>query len=59
MTPAPREQARNAVQVITANGHQLSAGRAMIFVLEGIGWHPRAVRLAARRPFIWAVDLGC
>jgi hypothetical protein len=21
-------------------------------------WHPRAVRLAARRPFIWLVELG-
>jgi hypothetical protein len=58
MTPALREQARKAVQVITVDGRQLSAGRAMLFVLEEIDWHPRAVRLAERRPFVWAVELG-
>ena len=58
MTPALREQARNAVQVMTADGRQLSAGRAVLFVLEEIGWHPTIVRLAGRRPFIWAVELG-
>ena len=58
MTPALREQARKAVQVMTADGRQLSAGRAMLFVLEEIDWHPGTVRLAARRPFIWAVELG-
>jgi predicted DCC family thiol-disulfide oxidoreductase YuxK len=58
MTPALREQARKAVQVIAAEGRQLSAGRAILFVLEEIGWHPRAVRLAGRRPFVWAVELG-
>ncbi len=58
MTPALRAQARNAVQVMTAGGHQLSAGRAMLFVLEEIDWHPLAVRLAGRRPFVWAIELG-
>ena len=58
MTPALREQARKAVQVITADGHHLSAGRAILFALAEIGWHPHIVRLAGRRPFIWAVELG-
>ena len=58
MTPALREQARKAVQVMTTDGRQLSAGRAILFVLEEIDWHPRMVRLSARRPFIWAVELG-
>jgi len=58
MTPALREQARKAVQVMTADGRQLAAGRAMLFVLEEIDWHPRIVRLAGRRPFIWVVELG-
>ena len=58
MTPALREQARKAVQVMTADGRQLSAGRAILFVLEEIDWHPSVVRLAGRRPFIWAVELG-
>jgi hypothetical protein len=58
MTSALREQARKAVQVITADGHQLSAGRAILFALEETHWHPSAVRLAARRPLIWLVELG-
>jgi hypothetical protein len=58
MTPALREQARKAVQVITVDGHQLSAGRAILFALEETGWHPGAARLAARRPFIWLVEIG-
>ena len=58
MTPALREQARSAVQVMTTDGRQLSAGRAILFVLEEIAWHPWAARLAGRRPFIWAVELG-
>ena len=58
MTPALREQARKAVQVMTADGRQLSAGRAVLFVLEEIDWHPSVIRLARRPPFVWAVDLG-
>ena len=58
MTPALREQARKAVQVISADGRQLSAGRAILYALEEIDWHPRLVRLAARRPFLWAIELG-
>jgi hypothetical protein len=58
MNPALREQARQAVQVITADGGHLSAGRAVLFVLEEIDWHSRQVRLAGRRPFIWAIELG-
>ena len=58
MTPALHEQARKAVQVITTDGRQLSAGRAILLALAEIGWHPRMVRLAGRRPFIWLVELG-
>ena len=58
MTPALREQAREAAQVITADGYHLSAGRAILFALEETHWHPNAVRLAARRPFIWLVEFG-
>ena len=58
MTPSLRAQARKAVQVITTDGHQLSAGRAILFALEEIEWHPSVVRLAGRRPFIWVVEFG-
>ena len=58
MTPELREHARQAVQVITIDGTQLSAGRAVLFVLEQIGWHPALARLGQRRPFVWLVELG-
>jgi hypothetical protein len=58
MTPQLREQARRAIQVVTIDGHRLSAGRAILFVLEEIGWHPRLARLGRRRPFIWLIELG-
>ena len=58
MTPVLREQARKAVQVITSDGRHLSAGQAILFALDETGWHPSAARLAARRPFIWLVELG-
>lgn len=58
MSPQLREQARRAVQVITTGGQHLSAGRACLFVLEEIGWHPRLARLGQRRPFIWPIELG-
>jgi hypothetical protein len=44
--------------VITAGGRVLAAGRAVLFMLEEIGWHPRLARLAQRRPFVWLVEIG-
>lgn len=58
MTPALRAEARRAVQVVTRDGQRLAAGRASLFVLAEIGWHPRLVRLGGRRPFVWLVELG-
>ena len=58
MTPALREQARRAIQVVTSDGRRLSAGRAVLFVCEEIGWHPTLARLGRRRPFVWAIELG-
>lgn len=58
MTPRQIEQARRAIQVITADGRQLSAGRAVLFALEAIGWHPLLARIGQLPPFIWAVELG-
>ena len=58
MTPALRRQAERAVQVITPEGQQLSAGRAVLYALQAVGWRPMLVRLASRRPFVWAVELG-
>jgi len=58
MTAALYARAERAVQVLTVDGRRLEAGRAALFVLEQIGWHPRFVRLAQRRPFVWLAELG-
>jgi hypothetical protein len=46
------------VLVLTRDGLELRAGRASLFVLEEIGWHPALARLLQRRPWIWLVELG-
>lgn len=58
MTAALYARAERAVQVLAVDGRRLEAGRAVLFVLEQIGWHPRFMLLAQRRPFVWAVELG-
>lgn len=58
MTPALRAASRRAVQVITVDGRRLAAGRASLFVLARIGWHPVLTSLATLPPFIWAVEFG-
>ena len=58
MTPDLRARSERAVQVLTSDGRHLEAGRASLFVLEEIGWHPALTRLAARRPLVWLVEFG-
>ena len=58
MTPALYARAERAVQVLAADGRRFEAGRAVLFVLDQIGWHPRLVRLAQRRPLVWLVEIG-
>jgi hypothetical protein len=58
MTDRLREQAKHALQVVTTDGHPLSAGKAVLFALQEIGWHPLLARLGQLPPFIWLVELG-
>ena len=58
MTPALRRQAERAVQVLTPEGQQISGGRAVLYVLEQVGWQPWLVRVASRWPLVWVVDVG-
>jgi predicted DCC family thiol-disulfide oxidoreductase YuxK len=58
MTDRLREQAKHALQVVTSDGRQRSAGRAVLFALQEIGWHPRLARLGQLPPFVWLVELG-
>jgi predicted DCC family thiol-disulfide oxidoreductase YuxK len=56
MTPALRRAAERGMQVITQEGRIYGNARAVLFVLETVGWHPRLMRLASRRPLVWIVD---
>lgn len=59
MTPELRERCRQALHVVRSDGDGtvLRAGRAVLYILEGLG-HRFAARLLRRPPFVWAVELG-
>lgn len=44
------------MQVVTQDGRNYGNARAVLFVLETVGWHPKLVRLVSRRPLVWTVD---
>jgi len=46
-----------AVHVVRRDGTLLRAGRATLYVLEGLGWRWTA-RLLSVPPFVWLVELG-
>lgn len=56
MTPELYKHAQRAVQVITSDGRRYAAGRAILFILKEIGWHPTLVRVAHRQPFVWVFE---
>lgn len=58
MTPALREASAQAVQVVRADGTVISGGRAVLFLLQDVGWHPSIVAIATRPPFVWLVEIG-
>jgi predicted DCC family thiol-disulfide oxidoreductase YuxK len=57
MTPELKAACENAVHIITTDGTILRAGRAVLFILENIGWGFVA-RLLALPPFIWFMEIG-
>lgn len=58
MTPLLRIQAQRGVQILTSDGRQLSGGRAVLFALQEVAWHPTLVAMLRHRPFVWLADLG-
>jgi len=58
MTPALSAACKRAIHVVRADGTILRAGRATLYVLGRIGWHPWLVRFAGWVPMIWFVELG-
>ena len=58
MTDELRRISRHSMIVVTNGGRQLVGGRAVLFVLQTVGWHPSVMRFAARRPLVWVIDAG-
>ncbi len=58
MTPQLRTASERAVQIVAPGGHRISGGRAVLFVLQTVGWHPLLLRIAGLPPFVWIVELG-
>jgi hypothetical protein len=57
MTPVLYAACKDAIHVVEANGTARRAGRACLFILDGLGWH-RVARFLALPPFIWLVELS-
>lgn len=57
MNEALRQACAEAVHVITADGEVLRSGRAVMYILEKIGWGSLA-RFLCWPPMIWFVELG-
>ncbi len=58
MTPELLAESERAVQLVTRDGEQISGGRAVLFILHTIGWHPALMRIAVTPPFVWIVEGG-
>lgn len=57
MTEEIRQACASAVHVVTAEGRVLKAGRACLYILEGLGYAPLA-RVLGVPPMVWMVELG-
>ncbi len=57
MTPVLYVACKHAIHVVEADGTEHQAGRACLFILDGLGWH-RGARIFAAPPWIWLVELS-
>lgn len=58
MTPALLDESRRSMIVVTSDGRQVFGGKAVLHVLEQVGWHPRLMKILGKPPFAWAVAAG-
>lgn len=58
MTPALEDESTRSMIVITGDGQQIFGGKAVLHVLEQVGWHPGLMKLLGKPPFVWAVTAG-
>jgi predicted DCC family thiol-disulfide oxidoreductase YuxK len=58
MTPSLYLACQRAVHVITVDGRIIRAGRAVLFVLEEVGYPRWLVRPFTWPPLVWFTELG-
>lgn len=58
MTPALYQACQRALHVLTTDQRQLKAGRAVMFILEEIGYPKWLVRPLTWPPLLWLTELG-
>jgi predicted DCC family thiol-disulfide oxidoreductase YuxK len=58
MTPPLYQACQRAVHVITIDGRIIKAGRAVMFVLEEVGYPIWLVRPFTWPPLVWFTELG-
>lgn len=58
MTPQLYEACRKSLHVITTDKRILRAGRAVMFILEAIGYPAWLVRPFTWPPLVWFTELG-
>ena len=58
MTPQLYEACQRAVHVLTGEGQVLRAGRAVMFLLEQIGYPRWLIRPLTWPPLVWFTELG-
>jgi predicted DCC family thiol-disulfide oxidoreductase YuxK len=58
MTPPLVAACEQAVHVITADGRIIKAGRAVMFILEEIGYPRWLIRPFTWPPLVWFTELG-
>jgi predicted DCC family thiol-disulfide oxidoreductase YuxK len=58
MTPALSDACKRAIHVVRPDGSSLRSGRAVLHVLDRIGFHRWLVRFAMWPPMIWFVEIG-
>ena len=58
MTPLLYSACAQAVHVITPDGQAIKAGRAVMFILEEIGYPCWLVRPFTWPPLVWFTELG-
>jgi predicted DCC family thiol-disulfide oxidoreductase YuxK len=58
MSPSLYAACEQAVHVITADGRVIKAGRAVMFILEEIGYSCWFVRPFTWPPLVWCTELG-